>query len=104
MLVWASDLGTAEPLGNIGVRVLRPGAAEPIVVGTTDADGTLRVELPTDAAGTPSPVMKNGVPMGFRVPLLVVADRDGDATLALSTWSGGIGPWTFGLPTTFGSP
>ena len=116
MLVWANDIRTGLPLANLGVRVSRPGAAEPIAVGTTEADGTLQLELPTDstvAAPTskasnsparPSTASTNRLPVGFRAPLVVIVDREGDATLALSSWSGGIGPWSFGLPTTFGSP
>ncbi len=104
MLVWATDLHTGQPLANLRVRVLRPGASDPVAVGTTAADGTLQVAMPPVSADAPSIQKTNRTPAGFSSPTLVIADRAGDATLALSSWSGGLGPWTFGLPTSFGSP
>jgi uncharacterized protein YfaS (alpha-2-macroglobulin family) len=84
VLVWATDLRTGQPLPDLPVRFFRLGSTE-VARGTTDKDGTLQVNVPTSS----------------KEATLVVADRAGDAAMALSTWSGGVGPWNFGLPTSF---
>lgn len=83
-LAWLTELASGEPVADVPVELW--SANEPAVSATTDADGTVRAEVPFDAE---SPWL----------PTFAMAGTPGDSDFAIASdqWSEGIGPWEFGI-------
>jgi hypothetical protein len=95
-LVWVTSLGRAEPVAGARVRVASC-RGEVLAEAVTDADGIARVAglpLPDDA-----PECTEHGWSDYASGLLVLAESAGDLGLVHTSWSEGIEPWRFGLPT-----
>lgn len=92
LLIWALDLRTGEEVSGVDITVFDHNGEE-FFSGTTNQDGVFQADFsePIDqyervfyaVAGTPG---------------------DDDFCITASSWSFGIEPYNFGLPSNFGSP
>ena len=91
-MVWVTRLSDGKPVPKAALA-LHDAAGEVRWTGTTDADGLARVPGLAGLVGDP-PARWNG-----ETPFALVAARDGDDVgVTLSTWAGGLGPWSFSIP------
>jgi len=90
-LVWATDLLTGEPVAGLDVTFMGGLATSPLLrrEGTTDADGVFRTEF--------DPLEDVWLPY----TALVGEPGAEDFGVVVSDWYEGVGPWDFGLPSTF---
>ncbi|MCB0215488.1 MAG: Ig-like domain-containing protein, partial [Chloroflexi bacterium] len=83
VLVWATDLRTAEPVAGLALAVYE-GPDGPLASGRTDADGIFR-----------APIERQTRPWE---PLVALAESEGRVTAAVSSeWAGGLEPYAFNI-------
>jgi hypothetical protein len=96
-LVWVTALDSAAPVAGARVRVA-DCHGEVLAEAQTDAQGLARIGGLPGAEDAPSCDADDGW-SEYRAGLLALADRGGDLGLAHSSWSEGLEPWRFDLPT-----
>lgn len=88
-LAWVTRLSTGEPVDQAAITVfLKDG--QPLWSGKTGADGFV------DIPGTVELKLKSTESWDYP-KLVVAAEKDGDASVSINTWSSGIEPFEFGL-------
>ncbi|HEX9370271.1 MAG TPA: Ig-like domain-containing protein, partial [Roseiflexaceae bacterium] len=94
IFVWAVDLATGEPVGDLSLAAAydydaskQPGgAAQPVDLGRTDAQGILNASLAVGKA---------------YAPLFLWSPAGARFAFGTTNWGEGIGPWDFGLPADY---
>jgi len=115
-IVWVTSLDTAQPVNNAEVT-LRDCSEKIIWRGKTDNEGIAKIgnTLPTreklsrcrlerkddpdDWGNFENSSLLGGIGSG----IFVFARKDNDLTFTHSSWTGGIDPWRFNLPTRYNS-
>ncbi|MGD9092327.1 MAG: Ig-like domain-containing protein, partial [Anaerolineales bacterium] len=90
-LVWAVDLRTKQPIPGAPVTIYDE-RGNILAAGLTDGEGIYR-----------SPIPKIENPYNTHYAMLGQPGEE-NFGLVLSTWSQGLGPWNFGIPSDFSGP
>lgn len=91
-IAWVTTLDTGKPVADAEVTVAGYCDGKVRWSGRTDRDGIARIAT---SLGTPGSSTWCGDKQS--APLMVLARLAGDFSFALSSWTGGIEPWDFGM-------